>query len=317
MLLYSDDFTTRDAVRAAVGRRPATDVEVVRWHECATADAVISSVESERFDILVLDGEAAKVGGLGPGPPAEERDLRLPPDHRAHRSPAGRWLAAWSQADLAVPHPLDPIALTSAVATLARSGVPRRPDAWRRDASDLARRCSPTLIAGRDLDRPTAEWAMDQIMSGEATPLADRRASSSALRAKGESVEEMRGLAEQMLAHARRIEVPGPSLDIVGTGGDRAHTVNISTMAAMVAAAAGVRVVKHGNRAASSSSGSADVLEALGIDLSLPPERVVAVAQEAGITFCFAQTFHPSFRHAGGAAPGARRRRRRSTSSAR
>lgn len=152
------------------------------------------------------------------------------------------------------------------------------------------------LIAGRDLDRARAEWCMEQIMSGEATP-SQVAGFLIGLRAKGESIEEMRGLAEQMLAHARRIEVPGPSLDIVGTGGDRAHTVNISTMSSMVAAAAGVRLVKHGNRAASSSSGSADVLEALGIDLSLPPERVVEVASEAGITFCFAQTFHPSFRH--------------------
>ena len=137
---------------------------------------------------------------------------------------------------------------------------------------------------------------MAQIMSGEATP-SQVAGFLIGLRAKGESIEEMRGLAEQMLAHANRIEVPGPSLDIVGTGGDRAHTVNISTMASMVVAAAGVRLVKHGNRAASSSSGSADVLEALGIDLSLTPERVVEVANEAGITFCFAQTFHPSFRH--------------------
>ena len=152
------------------------------------------------------------------------------------------------------------------------------------------------LIAGRDLDRPTAEWAMNQIMEGEASP-SQVAGFLVGLRAKGESIDEMRGLAEQMLAHARRIEVPGPSLDIVGTGGDRAHTVNISTMSSMVAAAAGVRIVKHGNRAASSSSGSADVLEALGVDLSLPPERVVEVAEEAGITFCFAQTFHPSFRH--------------------
>ena len=137
---------------------------------------------------------------------------------------------------------------------------------------------------------------MGQIMTGEATP-SQVAGFLIGLRSKGESIEEMRGLAEQMLAHARRIEVPGPSLDIVGTGGDRAHTVNISTMSSMVAAAAGVRLVKHGNRAASSSSGSADVLEALGIDLSLAPERVVEVASEAGITFCFAQTFHPSFRH--------------------
>src|SRR4051794_40276107 len=152
------------------------------------------------------------------------------------------------------------------------------------------------LVAGRDLDRSTAEWAMAQIMTGEATP-AQIAGFLIGLRSKGESVDEMRGLAEVMLSHAHRIEVQGPSLDIVGTGGDRAHTVNISTMSSIVAAAAGVRVVKHGNRAASSSSGSADVLEALGIDLSLPPERVVEVASEAGITFCFAQTFHPSFRH--------------------
>src|SRR5829696_2339813 len=133
------------------------------------------------------------------------------------------------------------------------------------------------LIAGRDLDRGTAEWAMSEIMTGEATP-SQVAGFLIGLRAKGESIEEMRGLAEQMLAHARRIEVPGPSFDIVGTGGDRSHTVNISTMSAMVAAAAGVRLVKHGNRAASSSSGSADVLEALGVDLSLPPDRVVEVA---------------------------------------
>ena len=152
------------------------------------------------------------------------------------------------------------------------------------------------LIAGRDLDRATTAWAMDRIMAGEATP-SQIAGFLIGLRSKGESVDEMRGLAEVMLSHAHRIEVEGPSLDIVGTGGDRAHTVNISTMSSIVAAAAGVRVVKHGNRAASSSSGSADVLEALGLDLSLPPERVVEVAREAGITFCFAQTFHPSFRH--------------------
>ena len=139
---------------------------------------------------------------------------------------------------------------------------------------------------------------MNEIMSGAATP-AQIAGFLMALRAKGETVEEMRGIADQMLAHANRITVPGVSLDVVGTGGDRAHTVNISTMAAMVCAAAGVRVVKHGNRAASSSSGSADVLEALGVDLGLDPSRVAAVAEEAGITFCFAQAFHPGFRHAG------------------
>jgi anthranilate phosphoribosyltransferase len=153
-----------------------------------------------------------------------------------------------------------------------------------------------TLLRGLDLDVASTAWAMDEIMSGEATP-SQIAGFLMALRAKGESVEEMQALADQMLAHARRIEVAGPSLDIVGTGGDRAQTVNISTMSAMVAAAAGVRVIKHGNRASSSASGSADVLEALGIDLNLTPDRVVKVVQEVGITFCFAQSFHPSFRH--------------------
>ena len=123
ILLYSDDYTTRDTVRAAVGRRPAKDVEVVRWHECATADAVISSVESDRYDMLILDGEAAKVGGLGLARQLKNEIFDCPPIIVLTGRPQDSWLAAWSQADLAVPHPLDPIALTSAVATLARSGV--------------------------------------------------------------------------------------------------------------------------------------------------------------------------------------------------
>lgn len=153
------------------------------------------------------------------------------------------------------------------------------------------------LLDGQDLGATESGWAMDQIMTGEASP-AQVAGFLMALRAKGETVDEMRGLADTMLAHASRITVEGQTLDIVGTGGDRAHTVNISTMAALVAAACGVRVVKHGNRSASSSSGSADVLEALGINLTLSPAKVAAVAAQAGITFCFAQQFHPSMRHA-------------------
>ncbi len=107
-----------------------------------------------------------------------------------------------------------------------------------------------------------------------------------------------------MLDHAVRIEVDGPCVDVVGTGGDRRNTVNISTMAALVVAGAGARVVKHGNRAASSSTGSADVLEALGVDLDLPVDRVAAVAERVGITFCFAQRFHPAMRHAGAVRAG-------------
>ncbi len=154
------------------------------------------------------------------------------------------------------------------------------------------------LLDGTDLSADDTAWAMDQMMSGQASP-AQTAGFLIALRAKGESVAELRGLADMMVRYAVPIEVPGVTLDIVGTGGDGAHTVNISSMSAIVAAGAGVRIVKHGNRAASSSSGAADVVEALGINLDLAPDDVARVATEAGITFCFAQTFHPSMRHAG------------------
>ncbi|CCH80120.1 Anthranilate phosphoribosyltransferase [Nostocoides japonicum T1-X7] len=160
-----------------------------------------------------------------------------------------------------------------------------------------------SLLAGEDLPAAHVRWAMDEVMSGEANPISVA-AFLVALRAKGETVTELRGLADVMLEHAHRITVEAPAVDIVGTGGDRAHTVNISTMAAVVVAGAGVTVVKHGNRAASSSSGAADVLEALGVDLGLGPDRVAELAREVGITFCFAQTFHPSFRHAAPARSG-------------
>lgn len=160
-----------------------------------------------------------------------------------------------------------------------------------------------SLLDGRDLGEVEARWAMDQIMGGEASSV-QVAGFLVALRAKGVTVTELRGIADVMIEHATRISVPGLTVDIVGTGGDRQHTVNISTMGALVIAGAGVRVVKHGNRAASSSSGSADVLEALGVDLSLSPERVAEVALDAGITFCFAQAFHPSMRHAGPARAG-------------
>lgn len=119
-----------------------------------------------------------------------------------------------------------------------------------------------------------------------------------ALRTKGETVAELNGLADAMVGHARPIEVTGPALDIVGTGGDRLSSVNISTMSALVCAGAGARVVKHGNRASSSKSGSADVLESLGVQLDMPVESVAAAAGAVGITFLFAQTFHPSMRFA-------------------
>jgi anthranilate phosphoribosyltransferase len=137
---------------------------------------------------------------------------------------------------------------------------------------------------------------MDRIMRGEATDV-QIAGFSIALRAKGETVEEVSGMVRTMYEHANTIEVPGPSVDIVGTGGDRARTVNISTMSAIVVAGTGAKVVKHGNRAASSASGASDVLEKLGVNLELTPQRVVEVAEEAGITFCFAIRFHPALRH--------------------
>lgn len=152
------------------------------------------------------------------------------------------------------------------------------------------------LLAGRDLESDATAWAMREMMSGDAAP-AQIAGFLVALRAKGETVTELRALADVMLEHALPIEVDGPTLDIVGTGGDMAGTVNISTMSAICIAATGVRVVKHGNRASSSKSGSADVLESLGVNLTLSPADVSRVADEAGMTFCFAQTFHPSFRH--------------------
>ncbi|MFD7169272.1 anthranilate phosphoribosyltransferase [Streptomyces violascens] len=152
------------------------------------------------------------------------------------------------------------------------------------------------LIRGADLTTAESGWAMNQIMSGAASS-AHAISFVTALRAKGETVDEVTGLLEAMYTHASTIEVPGRTVDLIGTGGDRSHTVNITTMAALVVAGTGAKVVKHGNRAASSTSGAADVLEALGVDLELPPQRVAEIANEAGITFCFAQAFHPAMRH--------------------
>ncbi|MFD4250825.1 anthranilate phosphoribosyltransferase [Amycolatopsis thermoflava] len=154
------------------------------------------------------------------------------------------------------------------------------------------------LIAGADLSAEDTAWAMDQVMSGEATP-AQVGGFLVALRAKGETPDEITGLADAMLSHARRVRIARDAVDIVGTGGDRSGSVNISTMASLVTAAAGVPVVKHGNRAASSKAGTADVLEALGVAIDLPPEGVQRCVDELGIGFCFAPVFHPGFRHAG------------------
>lgn len=153
-----------------------------------------------------------------------------------------------------------------------------------------------TLVAGHDLDSASTAWAMDEILAGNATS-AQIAGFAVALRSKGETLRELQGLVDAMLRRATLLSVPGRVVDIVGTGGDRAKTVNISSMSAVVTAGAGIGVVKHGNRAASSASGTADVFEVLGIRLGVPADRIVEVYERAGITFCFAPMFHPSFRH--------------------
>ena len=153
------------------------------------------------------------------------------------------------------------------------------------------------LLAGQDLAAGDTAWAMREVMTGEATP-AQVAAFTVALRAKGESAEEVAGLAAEMLSQATPVRLPVDCVDIVGTGGDGAHTVNISTMAAVVTAAAGAPVAKHGGRAASSSSGAADVLEELGVVIDLPAAAVAWCVEEAGIGFFFAPVFHPGMRHA-------------------
>jgi anthranilate phosphoribosyltransferase len=159
------------------------------------------------------------------------------------------------------------------------------------------------LLRGEELETADTAWAMNEIMSGNATG-AQIAGFAIALRAKGETPAELAGLVEAMLANAVRVTLPddvrSSAVDIVGTGGDRSHTVNISTMAALVVAGAGVPVVKHGNRAASSSCGAADLLEYLGVPLELGPDEVATCVAEVGIGFCFAARFHPSYRHTGG-----------------
>ncbi|MEO5874373.1 MAG: anthranilate phosphoribosyltransferase [Streptosporangiaceae bacterium] len=155
------------------------------------------------------------------------------------------------------------------------------------------------LLDGESLSAAESGWAMNQIMAGAATD-AQIAGFAIALRAKGETVSEVAGIAAGMLANATPLHIPGDLVDLVGTGGDRHHTVNFSTMGAIVAAAAGVKVAKHGNRAASSSCGTADVLEELGVVIDLSPELTARVAEEVGIAFLFAPVYHPATRHSTG-----------------
>ncbi|MBO20052.1 MAG: anthranilate phosphoribosyltransferase [SAR202 cluster bacterium] len=153
-------------------------------------------------------------------------------------------------------------------------------------------------VAGESLSMDDAASVMREIMSGEATP-AQLGAFLTAIRLKGETTEEIAGMATMMREFSLKVNVDGMLVDSVGTGGDGLNTFNISTAAAFVAAGAGLKVAKHGNRAASGTCGSADVLEELGVRIDLPPEGVERCIKESGIGFMFAQAFHPAMRHAG------------------
>ena len=154
------------------------------------------------------------------------------------------------------------------------------------------------LVNREDIGYETAKEVMNEIMTGEATDV-QKSAYLTALSMKGETIEEITGSAEEMRAHSRKLEHTGEVLEIVGTGGDGAGTFNISTTAAIVISAAGVSVAKHGNRAASSKSGAADCLEALGVNINIEPEKSAEVLRETGICFLFAQKYHTAMKYVG------------------
>src|SRR5690606_15187733 len=149
-----------------------------------------------------------------------------------------------------------------------------------------------SLVSGVDLSTAETAWAMNEILDGAATPV-QIAGFAVALRAKGETVDEVLGLSDSMLAAGNPIAVPGRLLDIVASGGVRSMSVSTSTMTAIVAAARGAKVAKHGRRSASAECGSPDVLEARGVRLDRPIHRVAEIADQTGITFCFAVAFHP------------------------
>ncbi len=162
----------------------------------------------------------------------------------------------------------------------------------------MIRESIDTVVSGRSLTMEEASSVMREIMEGEATP-AQLGAFLTALALKGETTQEIAGMARVMRDMALRVEVDGELVDTVGTGGDGKNTFNISTATAFIAAGAGLKVAKHGNRAASGSCGSADVLEALGVQIELSPVAVAQCINEVGVGFMFAPAFHPAMRHAG------------------
>src|SRR5438874_5810294 len=164
--------------------------------------------------------------------------------------------------------------------------------------SDHVRAAVAAIVEGRTLTTDEARLAMGAVMDGEATP-AQLAALLVALRMRGETIEELTGFASAMRQRVLRVEAPPGTIDVVGTGGDGSGTFNVSTASALVLAAAGVPVAKHGNRAITSRSGAADVIEALGIRMEHDAESAAADLREFGFAFLFAPGFHPAMRHAG------------------
>src|SRR5919201_1134378 len=166
---------------------------------------------------------------------------------------------------------------------------------WRTSVD--AREALGVVVGGRSLTRDEAESAMTSVMAGEATP-AQLGALLAVLSVRGEAPEEIAGFASAMRVHAVHVEIADGAIDVVGTGGDRSNSINLSTLASLVAAGAGARVAKHGNRAASSACGSADVLEALGVRIDLGPDEVARCVADVGVGFMFAPRYHPAMKHA-------------------
>ena len=269
ILVFSDDKDKRAAVINGIGLRASKDTPRIEWVEAATGFGVRDAFDQQDFALLVLDAESKKEGGMSVAQDLQETRDGVPPIIFLTARPQDEWLATWAGATATVSDPIDPIVLQETVAEVLRRAA-------RYDQS---------------------YWLMDQVMSGE---LGEARLASflTAMAIKGATVEEIHGLADGMQDHAQRVDLPSRALDIVGTGGDGYKTVNISTMSAIVLAAMGIPLVKHGNRASTSKSGSADVIEALGVNLDVEVDQLRSIFDEVGIAFLFANKMHPSMRFA-------------------
>ena len=295
VLVYSDDVNTRQQVILALGRRPHPDLPELEYVEVATEPVVIQNMDAGDISLAILDGEAVPAGGMGIAKQLKDEIYQCPPVVVLTGRPQDAWLATWSRAEAAVPHPLDPIQLAETVVALLRARVP----------ATSAVMTSTTL--GRGPRRPRRRagpaaaqtaWAMGEILGGRGhagprSPASRWRCAPRA-RPSRRSRARRRDVRRGDPAHRARARCSTWSAP-AGTGRCRSTSRRWRRWSLP---GAGARVVKHGNRSASSKSGSADVLEALGMRLDLPARRVAEVAEQAGITFCFSAAFHPAMRHA-------------------